>query len=78
MTLTLWCFRHHKVLNQLANQYLSNGKYAHTTIADWVSYSYSLLSVLHDTLTDSTWAPELLGFFIESHATKNGELWATY
>ncbi|WP_426576550.1 hypothetical protein ACP179_19385 [Xenorhabdus stockiae] len=71
--LTPWCFRHHKVLNHLVNQLSADeGKHVHTvhshtthsytTTADWVSYSYSLLSVLYDTLEDSTWAPELLGF----------------
>ncbi|PHM31142.1 hypothetical protein [Xenorhabdus innexi] len=59
--LTPWCFRHHKVLNNLVNQLSTDeSKYAHTTTADWVNYSYSLLSVLHDTLKESTWAPELL------------------
>ncbi|MDR0219472.1 MAG: hypothetical protein LBI71_11490 [Enterobacteriaceae bacterium] len=70
--LTPWCFRHHKVLNHLAGQRLADsqcadgqyadGKSAHTTAADWVNYSYSLLSVLHDTLPGSAWASELLAF----------------
>ncbi|WP_387463599.1 phosphoribosyltransferase [Photorhabdus sp. RM323S] len=60
--LTPWCFRHHRVLNSLVTQLLTDGKYAHTTTADWVAYSYSLLSVLHDTLADSTWATKLLCF----------------
>ncbi|WP_323838884.1 phosphoribosyltransferase [Photorhabdus africana] len=66
--LTPWCFRHHQVLNRLVNQPFADDKYAHTTTADWVAYSYSLLSVLHDTLTDSTWAAKLLHFLLNLKA----------
>ncbi|WP_237387581.1 phosphoribosyltransferase [Xenorhabdus sp. Sc-CR9] len=62
-----WCFRHHKVLNSLVNRLLTDGKYSRTTTKDWVNYSYSILSVLHDTLTDSTWAAKSLDFL--SHLT---------
>ncbi|MCC8458665.1 phosphoribosyltransferase [Photorhabdus aegyptia] len=66
--LTPWCFRHHQVLNRLVHQPFTDDKYAHTTTADWVAYSYSLLSVLHDTLTDSTWAAKLLRFLLNLKA----------
>ncbi|MEK9496438.1 phosphoribosyltransferase [Photorhabdus sp. P32] len=66
--LTPWCFRHHQVLDRLINQPFSDDKYVHTTTADWVAYSYSLLSILHDTLTNSTWAAKLLRFLLNLKA----------
>ncbi|AWK40739.1 hypothetical protein GPY51_08645 [Photorhabdus laumondii subsp. laumondii] len=66
--LTPWCFRHHQVLNRLIDQPFADDKYVHTTTADWVAYSYSLLSVLHDTLTNSTWAAKLLRFLLNLKA----------
>ncbi|AYA40263.1 hypothetical protein HZS38_07125 [Xenorhabdus nematophila] len=63
--LTPWCFRHHKVLNNILDQLITDGKHARTTTADWVNYSYNILSVLHDTLADAAWATKSLDFLSE-------------
>ncbi|WP_434527081.1 phosphoribosyltransferase [Photorhabdus asymbiotica] len=73
--LTPWCFRHHRVLNSLVDQMLTDGKHAHTTTADWLAYSHSLLSILNDSLTGSTWTTKLLRLLssLRSQTSLNNE-----
>ncbi|NRN27960.1 hypothetical protein [Photorhabdus heterorhabditis] len=73
--LTPWCFRHHRVLNSLVDQMLTDGKHAHTTTADWINYSHSLLSILDDCLAGSTWTTKLLRLLssLKSHMSLSNE-----
>ncbi|XPP93522.1 hypothetical protein ACN08N_27540 (plasmid) [Photobacterium leiognathi subsp. mandapamensis] len=46
--LSPWCFRHHKVVNDIMNNHY-DGKAYHTSLNDWINYSISTLSIIKDT-----------------------------
>ncbi|MFK0202447.1 hypothetical protein [Streptomyces lavendulae] len=50
-----WAFRHHRLVNTLAEHLTNGGSHPRLTTADWLAHSHTVLAMLADALPEQMW-----------------------